>query len=316
MSRRHSGLMPRTTWSDEELDQDLEISIASFRRERMQEPLAAYLKVYDQVEEAIETLLETTSDLATLEEQALKLLTVPDLAEAFRYLAAPPISIDDLKVLADTRSLAPSVLAANPAFVRRLAQTIRSGLDPRRFPWISESRPPTETERTVAIMASSTLMAVQRIETSRRNEGKLAQEEKVRHILAEHGLESVSIAGNVINTLSEAPRAGQFCREVQLGERKADFVVGLWDNRLMAIECKVSNSSLNSVKRLNNDAAVKAEIWTRDFGTRNIVPVAVLSGVFKLLNLQNAQARGLTLYWSHRLTDLTDWIARVRAGTS
>ena len=65
------------------------------------------------------TLLETTSDLATLEEQALKLLTVPDLAEAFRYLAAPPISIDDLKVLADTRSLAPSVLAANPAFVRR-----------------------------------------------------------------------------------------------------------------------------------------------------------------------------------------------------
>lgn len=285
-----------------------------FRQERMKEPLGVYLKVYDQVEEAIATLLETTDDLANLEEQALKTLTKPGLVEAFRYLAAPPVSIDDLRVLADTHSIAPSVLAANPDYVQRLVQTIRAGLDPRRFPWVSGERPPTEAEREAAIMASSTLMAVQRIETSRRNEGKTAQEERVRQALVSYGLEQVQIAGNVINTLIEAPKPGQFCSEVKLGERKADFVVGLWDNRLMAIECKVSNSSLNSVKRLNNDAAVKAEIWTHDFGSRNIVPVAVLGGVFKLLNLQNAQQRGLTLYWAHRLTDMTDWMERVRGG--
>jgi hypothetical protein len=80
----------------------------------------------------------------------------------------------------------------------------------------------------------------------------------------------------------------------------------------MPIECKVSNSALNSVKRLNNDAAVKAEVWLRDFGATQVVPVAVLSGVYKLDKLEEAQARGLTLYWDHRLMDLIQWIERTR----
>jgi len=57
----------------------------------------------------------------------------------------------------------------------------------------------------------------------------------------------------------------------------------------MPIECKVSNSSLNSVKRLNNDAAVKAVGWKRDFGLRQVVPAAVLGGVYNLHNLLEAQ---------------------------
>ena len=51
------------------------------------------------------------------------------------------------------------------------------------------------------------------------------------------------------------------------GGRKADFVVCLYDGRKMPLECKVSNSSTNSVKRLNNDAAVKAVRWIQGFGT-------------------------------------------------
>ena len=80
----------------------------------------------------------------------------------------------------------------------------------------------------------------------------------------------------------------------------------------MPIECKVSNSATNSVKRLNNDAAVKAEIWRHDFGAEQVVPVAMLSGVYKLHNLEEAQNRGLTIHWAHRLPDLTDWIERAR----
>ena len=41
----------------------------------------------------------------------------------------------------------------------------------------------------------------------------------------------------------------------------------------MPIECNVSNSTLNSVKRVKNDAAVKAETWLKDFGTTQVVPV-------------------------------------------
>ncbi len=80
----------------------------------------------------------------------------------------------------------------------------------------------------------------------------------------------------------------------------------------MPIECKVSNSSINSVKRLNNDAAAKAEAWRRDFGAIQVVPVAVLSGVYALNNLEEAQQRGFTLYWAHRLEDLVQWIEESR----
>jgi hypothetical protein len=76
----------------------------------------------------------------------------------------------------------------------------------------------------------------------------------------------------------------------------------------MAIECKVSNSATNSVKRLNNDAAVKAEYWLKMFGTSQVVPTAVLSGVFKVLNLEQAQERGLALCWSHDLDKLGEFI--------
>jgi XamI restriction endonuclease len=97
-----------------------------------------------------------------------------------------------------------------------------------------------------------------------------------------------------------------------LGTRKGDIIVRLWDHRVMPIECKVSNSYLNSVKRLNNDAAVKAVSWKRDFGLRQVVPTAVLSGVYKLHNLEDAQERGLTLFWAHNLKPLTDWITSAK----
>jgi hypothetical protein len=43
------------------------------------------------------------------------------------------------------------------------------------------------------------------------------------------------------------------------------------------------------------------------------VPAAVLSGVYKLHNLEDAQNRGLALFWAHDLKALTDWIATTRA---
>jgi hypothetical protein len=111
-----------------------------------------------------------------------------------------------------------------------------------------------------------------------------------------------------MNTMVDAPNPGEFCGESNLGGRKADIVLRLWDNRLMPVECKVSNSAVNSIKRLKNDAAVKARVWKEDFGRRQVVPAAVLSGVYKLQHLEDAQLRGLTLFWAHRLPEMLDWI--------
>jgi XamI restriction endonuclease len=116
-----------------------------------------------------------------------------------------------------------------------------------------------------------------------------------------------------ILTLDQAPALGEFCGESLFGSRKADIVIRLWDRRVLALECKVSNSSTNSIKRLNNDAAVKASVWLSEFGTAQTVPAAMLAGVFKRNNLKQAQDRGLTLFWSHDLDELVAFIESTRA---
>ena len=70
----------------------------------------------------------------------------------------------------------------------------------------------------------------------------------------------------------------------------------------------MSNSATNSVKRLNNDAAVKAKAWIKQFGTLQTVPTAVLAGVFKKHNLVQAQDAGLTIFWSHDLSPLERFV--------
>ena len=249
-------------------------------------------------------------DLTELDTSALEFLSQRELLRAFLYLAGPPISNDDLKTVAEIRSLNPSKLREDPEAVCRIVDVVRVALDRRRFPWVVEGRDPTDLERNAALLASTALMAVARVSTQRRSESNTIQEGYVAETLMGAGL--AEVPRREIHTLVDAPDPGQFCRESLAGTEKADFVVRLYDDRVMLIECKVSNSAVNSVKRLNHEAVGKAEKWLKDFGARQIVPVAVISGVYKLHNLQNAQDRGLTLFWAHDLSALTDWIARTR----
>jgi hypothetical protein len=296
-------------WSDAELELDRRVSITKFREERLQEPLEQYLETFDTYRGAVEELLEATVDLTMLPSASLVVLTDPALLEALRYLAGPPISKDDLKILADA-SLAPSRLKADPEMAQRVIETILLALDRRRFPWVAEGREPEEAERESAALASAALMASQRLSTSRRSESKEVQEQAVVDAL--RSVDFRKVPTRTIATLSDAPANGEFCRETLFGRRKADFVVGLWDGRKMAVECKVSNSSTNSVKRLNNDAAAKATVWIGEFGTAQTVPAAVISGVYKAHNLKDAQSAGLTLFWAYKLDAMLDWIESTR----
>lgn len=298
-------------WTDDQLESARSKAIAAFSKERLEEPLEDYLEAFDEYQGHIEVVLETTVDLTELDTTALDVLGDPRLLEAFRYLAGPPISEDDLKVLADASSLARSTLEGKPELVQRLIGVVRQVLDRRRFAWVVERREPTEAERNAAILASAALMAASRTQTRRRTLGKDQQEEMVKAALRQLGF--TEVPSRPIRTISHAPAPGHFCGESVLGTRKGDIIVRLWDDRVMPIECKVSNSSTNSVKRLNNDAAVKATSWKTDFGLRQVVPSAVLSGVYKLHNLREAQERGLTLFWAHDLAPLTEWITRTKA---
>jgi hypothetical protein len=300
-------------WDDERLEADRRKAIVDFREERIREPLEEYLEKFEEARDAFDELMEETVDLTGLSARAVDILTNPELLSAVRYLAGPPISHDDLRLLADA-TFASSRLRADPAMAQRIIETVMLGLDRQRFPWLTpnEIREATETERASAVLASAALMATQRVATNRRNESKSAQEERVRQELMSNGF--AEVARRTANRLEDAPKAGEFCMESQLGSRKADLIVGIWDGRTMPVECKVSNSFTNSIKRLNNDAAVKATRWHKELGSFNVVPVAVLSGAFKLRNLIDAQRAGLTLFWAHDLASFTVWLAQVKAG--
>ena len=293
-------------WSDERLEIDRLSAIATFSKERLEEPLDEYLEAFDVYQGYVEEVLATTIDLSDLDQTGLDVLSNPRLLEAFRYLAGPPISENDLKVLADAHSLTKKNLETEPELVLRLIDIVRKVLDRRRFSWVVENRAPTEAERNAAVLASTALMAARHTQTKRRTTAKNQQEEQVKEALRQLGFTEVQT--RKIPTVSAAPSPGEFCGECLLGTRKGDIIVRLWDQRVMPIECKVSNSSINSVKRLNNDAAVKADTWKKDFGIRQVVPSSVLSGVYKLHNLSDAQERGLTIFWAHNLKPLTDWI--------
>ncbi len=294
-------------WSDDQFEDDRKQSIHIFRERRMQEPLEQYLEAFEVSRDAIDTLLESTVDLTTLLDKAVDVLTDGSLLSAVRYLAGPPISEDDLKTLADDASLTPSRLRADPAMAQRVIEVVLLGVDRQRFPWISENREPTEAERQAAVVATAALLAQRSVMTGRANESKDEQEKAVKDRLVEAGLSEVE--RRTVHNLSEAPPNGTFCGESLFGSRKADIIVRLYDGRVMPMEAKVSNSSTNSVKRLNNDAAVKARQWTQEFGTSNVVPSAVLGGVFKIHNLRSAQdSDNLTIFWAHNLDAMIEFI--------
>jgi hypothetical protein len=303
-------MTPPPRWSERQLEVGRAKAVEQFRDDRMREPLEAYLEAFEDYRRAVEDLLRDSENLLALDDRAVSILTDPSLLEAFRYLAGPPISEDDLQTLADA-VLSPGRLRSDAEMAGRVVKVVRAGLDGRRFPWVAQRREPTNQEKGAAVLASAALMASSHVSAARRNEGKAAQELLVEEALLAGGFRLVE--RRPIDTFNQAPNPDEFCRESRLGSRKADFVLGLWDRRVMAIECKVSNSAVNSVKRLNNDAAAKAEAWVHDFGSKQTVPTAVLSGVFKLHNLLEAQSRGLTLFWAHDLDALLSWIGRTKA---
>ena len=299
-------------WTAQQLSEDASRGRDRFRAERLKEPLELYIELFDTFVPIFDRLIDQIEQLAEHElapEILAEVMGDDDTKMAFRYLTAPPISEDDLKTLA-TAKLSPMALRREPDSARRVRDTVLHILDPRRFPWIAECRDPRDAERTIATAASAALAAAQKVQTKRRNDARSDQEEAVKQLLC--SMDFVEVHRRDIPLLADAPAPGRFCLESKLGDSRADLVVGLYDRRVLALECKVSNSEVNSFKRVNHEASGKARAWITAFGERQVVPGAVLSGVFKSDNLATAQGEGLALFWFHRLDDLREFIEATR----
>ncbi len=305
-------MRPPRRWTAAELARDAAEGAAVFRRERLREPLALYSRFYKAFAPVLGDVIDRIPSLSRepVDADAIaELVGDADRRTALRYLTAPPISDDDLKTLAGA-TLTRNAIRTDPEQARRVRDVILRILDPHRFPWISGNRSPTGQERASAVVASTVLVAARKVETTRRLDARLAQEDAVKTVLRSVGF--AEVASRNIPMLEAAPEPGAFCGESRFGESRADIVVGLRDGRTMPMECKVSNSAVNSYKRINHEAAGKARSWITSFGNRQIAPAAVIGGVFHPANLEAAQNLGLAIFWSHRLEDLRAFLESSR----
>ena len=296
-------------WTAAELASDAEQAKAAFRKRRLREPLELYSRFFESFVPIVAGMIDRLPSLTSAQaaaEAVAEIIADDDLRTAFRYLAAPPISEDDLKTLAET-NLSATALRSDEEQARRVRETVLQVIDPHRFPWLADGRSPGEAERLQAIVSSAALIATRKVETARRSAAKNEQEEAVRAVLRQAGL--VEVQAREIPMLDAAPKIAEFCGECSFGGTRADLVVRLPDGRVAAIECKASNSAVNSYKRVNHEVLSKAHTWFEAFGSRQVVPVAVIDGVFNPASLATAQSGGLTILWRHRLADLGQLVA-------
>jgi hypothetical protein len=284
-----------------ELDAQAGIALGQFVQTRLAEGTGPYRRWFARNRPLVARLFAATNNLRGMDAEAL--CAAPALIEAARYLAGPPLSEDDLDTLSRSSVSKRTQLDAEAA--ARAVQTLKAFLDPLRCPWLASGVGPSAADVRKAIDWTASLWAVEKCRTSRRRQSSAAQEREVADLLLGAGI-AEEIGLRRIAALDDIPRR-RFCREIRLGPAKTDPGVRLADGRLMAIECKVTNSALNSVRRLNREVGGKAEGWRRLYG-QQVITAAVLSGVFRVGNLAQAQDAGVFLFWSHDLAPLHEFV--------
>ena len=293
-------------WTIEEITADAVKARDLFRTRRLGESKEQYLQAFRVLETAntdiTPRLAEVFSDPVNPELIA-SLLKDDDLLTALRYLCAPPISKDDLETLIGNK-LAWTQVSQSPERAKAIRDVIVAVLDPKRFPWIIEQRAPTGMEIEKAILASTVAASSQRMQTIRRGDERTTLQDAVARILLDVGFTKAKTSRAIKNLRADAQAPNEFMTEVLVGEHNADLVVGLHDYRVLAIECKGSNSEINSRKRINKEVAQDARDWVERFGSDNFVPAAAIQGVFSPRYIFQAQETPVVFFWAHRLEDL------------
>jgi XamI restriction endonuclease len=296
------GWLQPPRWSPERLDSDRQAALNDFIKSWGEKGTSAYRAAFEANEPVVRRLFQLTEDLREFSGEVFR--EDRDLLDAARYLGGPPVSEDDLATLAG----APLPrLARDPELASRTADVLRSAWDPIRYPWLGEDRTPTEHERHAAIVWTAGIWAVERVRTLQRTRSSREQEKEVARVLLDAGFRQYAHLRR-LSTLDELPR-GSFSKETNLAGSKCDVPVRLRDGRLLAIECKVSNSALNSVKRLIRETGGKARHWRTQFGLQ-VVTAAVLAGVYKLTSLVDAQdSYDIAIFWERNLAPLAEFVS-------
>lgn len=301
-------------FTSEEIRQDCQESTRLFRLRRMNEPLGDYLAEFTAAEAAAEYVIDKLPKLLAMptdRDQLAKIVLNPAYNTALRYLTAPPISKDDLNTVM-CRKVTGTSIRKDGEFADGLAELIRQTIDPKRFPWLSTGEFPTTEELNVAKVASAVVATSQRVQTKRRGNEKNELEGAVIRLLDAQGFIRIPTPRQPIMHAEDLPKAGEYMVSATLGNDNGDCIIGLYDRRRLALECKSSNSEINSRKRLNKEVIKDAKNWASQFGAQ-ILSAAVLRGVFKPEYVRDAQATPIMIIWEHRLDDLAEFIESTKS---
>lgn len=295
-------------WKEAEIKADVEVGANAFRVRRMAESQKKLKATREQVEAACRKTLPILHTITGPSVDKATLATVLSNRETnliLRCIGTPPISADDLKTLV-IGSISPTTVRGDQKAADKIGQVLCGIRDFKRFPWLQEGRAPTKDELDRAQLATVTLAAASKILTQRRSDERVELENQLHDMLRANLTEIP--AQPIINVRRDGPKPGEFMRNALVGEHGADAIVGLYDYRLLCIECKASNSEINSRKRLNKEVGADAKAWLSKFGDDNIVPAAAIRGVFKPEYIKQAQEVPVAIFWSHRLSDLLAFI--------
>jgi len=295
-------------WTEAEIKADVKIGTDAFRVRRMAESQEQLETTREQVEIACHKtlpILHTITGPGVDRAQLARVLGDRETNLILRCIGTPPISSDDLKTLA-MGSVSPTSIRGDQKAADRIGEILSGIRDFKRFPWLQENRPPTSDELARAQLATVTLAAASKILTQRRSDERVELEDQLHSLLRANLIEIPPKP--IANIRSDGPQPGEFMRNALVGQHGADAIVGLYDYRLLCIECKASNSEINSRKRLNKEVGADAKEWLGSFGENNIVPAAAIRGVFKAEYVKQAQEVPVAIFWSHRLGDLLDFI--------
>ena len=300
-------------WNDDDLEEHAQKALEEFVDRRLSEPRERYTVHIAQHRAAIERLFHQLADIDPKNPDPATVRAIlldDDLLRALRYVTGPPTSEDDLGVLVmrSASRLTKTRLKESDELPVSVLQLICQLADPVRFPWVGSGRPPQPHEIKLAIRATTALHASQSLQTERRSYGKEVERQFENHLIAQGFTKARSPARGIVSAPKHYPGAKSFYGECTVYGRKVDLLLALEDGRVVAVEAKDSSSVTNSVKRVMNDTAAKAKHWHSKAGEQ-IIPVALLSGVFGLENLKDAQRSGLYLVWTHDLGSFTDWLA-------
>lgn len=311
MAKRNLPSMP-PVWDQDGLIRMADESLKDFVQRRLDEPASSYVAHLRRHRHSLKVLFGHLArlDPATPDPAIIAaILTNEDLESSLRYVAGPPLSSDDLGVLVTRgpKRLSRTAATRNPVLAAAVLALICSLADSGRFPWLAERRRPRPFEIKLAIRATASLHAAQTLQTERRAYGREVERRLAARLEAQGFVRARAPGGGKIIAPKDMPASKGFYGECSLRGRRTDLLIGLPDGRHVAVEAKDSSSVVNSVKRVLNDTAAKAKHWRQEFGN-DLIPVALLSGVFGLDTLVAAQEAGLYLAWSHDLDGFTGWL--------